>query len=60
MFSCFRRKTYTITVFEAVGDWRFHARAKNGEILFQSEGYTRKEDAERAALALTRARMVMA
>ncbi len=30
------------------GEWRWRLRSANGEILAQSEGYTRKEDAARA------------
>ena len=28
------------------GEWRWRLRAKNGEIVAQSEGYTRKESAQ--------------
>jgi uncharacterized protein YegP (UPF0339 family) len=31
------------------GEWRWHAQARNGEIVAQGEAHTRKEDAERAA-----------
>ena len=66
-----RRKVYTLHIFETgivaalkvpdtESSWHFHAKAANGEILFQSEGYTRKEDAERAAVALTKAKLVIA
>jgi len=36
------------TIFEdSSGEWRWNVRAGNGEIIAQSEGYTRKADAER-------------
>jgi uncharacterized protein YegP (UPF0339 family) len=43
-----RRKT--IEVFKGTdGQWYWHLRAGNGEIVTQSEGYTRKASALRAA-----------
>lgn len=57
---CLFRKRYTLHVFEAKDGWRFHAKAGNGEILFASESYTRKEDAVRACKALSKARLVLA
>lgn len=56
---CFWRKRaiYTVYVFRALDAWRFNAKAANGEILFQSEAYTRPEDAKRAARALCAARL---
>ena len=30
---------------DATGEWRWRLRARNGEIVAQSEGYTRKESA---------------
>jgi uncharacterized protein YegP (UPF0339 family) len=39
-------------VFEdEAGEFRWRLRAANGEIIAQSEGYTRKEDAERGLTA---------
>jgi uncharacterized protein YegP (UPF0339 family) len=38
---------YEIFQSETDGSWRWRLKARNGEILAQSEGYTRKEDAER-------------
>lgn len=35
--------------------WYWHLRASNGEIVAQSEGYTRKADAERGARDARRA-----
>ena len=52
------KKTYTIHVFQAADGWRFHAKAGNNEIIFQSESYTRKEDAERAARMVEDGRFV--
>jgi uncharacterized protein YegP (UPF0339 family) len=51
---CFlrRRTRAKVIVFEGAGGWYFHARAPNGEIIIQSEAYTRREDAECAARAL--------
>lgn len=40
---------------DAVGQWRWHLKAANGEIVAQSEAYTRKLDAVRGANALVRA-----
>ena len=42
-------KITTVEVFKGKGGWYFHARAKNGEIGTQSEAYTRKASAVRAA-----------
>jgi uncharacterized protein YegP (UPF0339 family) len=39
------------------GEWRWRLQAANGEIIAQSEGYTRREDAERG---LTTAKEVSA
>lgn len=36
------------------GEWRWRLVADNGEIVAQSEGYSRKEDAERGAAAVKR------
>lgn len=41
-----------IEVFPGEGGWYFHLRAKNGEILCQSEGYGSQRDARRGARAL--------
>lgn len=35
-------------IFPAKDGFRFHLKAANGEIVLQSEAYTRKHDAERA------------
>jgi len=32
------------------GDWFWHLRASNGQIVCQSEGYTRRSDAKRALI----------
>lgn len=37
------------------GEWRFHVKAANGEVVAQSEGYTSNESAKRGAKALVRA-----
>lgn len=44
-----------IEVFEAAdsGDWRWHRRAVNGEIICQGEGHTSEHDAWRAARRAT-------
>lgn len=39
-----------IEVFPAADGWRFRVRASNGQITAQSEGYTRRWTARRAAL----------
>jgi uncharacterized protein YegP (UPF0339 family) len=39
-------------VFPSEGGWYFHLRAKNGEILCQSEAYGSQRDARRGARAL--------
>ena len=36
---------------DTVGAWRWRLKAANGEIVAQSEAYTRREDAERGAKA---------
>lgn len=42
-----------IEVFQdKAGEWRFRVKGSNGEIVAQSEGYTRKEDARRGAQTL--------
>ena len=42
--------TARVEVFEAPdGEWYFHRKAANGEITSSSEGYTRKDDALKAA-----------
>lgn len=39
-----------IEVFEGIdGKWYFHGKAKNGKIVADSQGYTRKWSAKRAA-----------
>lgn len=43
----------TVEVFMASDGWRYRAKSANGEILHQSESYTRRVAAERAAIALT-------
>lgn len=53
------KRRYVLSVFPDAVGFRFHAKAANGEILFQSESYTRREDAERAAVALTKAKLVL-
>lgn len=54
MIVLFPKKRATITLRHgADGQWYFRAKAPNNEIVFQSEGYTRREDAERAAIAMT-------
>lgn len=40
------------------GEWYFHVVADNGEIVAQSEAYTRKADAERGAEDFRRAARV--
>lgn len=56
---CLFRKRYTLTVIPFGSDsWGWHAKAKNGEIVAQGEGYTRREDAERAARSLCEAKLV--
>ena len=52
-----KRSVYSVYVFRALDAWRFNAKAANGEILFQSEAYTRPDDAKRAAKALCAAKL---
>lgn len=52
------RKTYTLSIIPFGVNWGWHAKAKNGEIVASGEGYSRREDAERAAKALCAARLV--
>lgn len=40
-----KTKTKPIQVFKSKGQWYFRVRARNGEILCQSEGYKNKKDA---------------
>lgn len=55
------KPTAIITVFKDMSrEWRFNARAKNMEIIFQSEAYTRKADAQRAARALSKYQFYLA
>lgn len=35
-------------LWKSSGEWRFHLKAKNNEIVIASEGYTRKREAEQA------------
>lgn len=55
------RKTYLVTIHGEPnsGTFWFRVQAKNGEPLVTSETYTRREDAERAAVNFTKARLVM-
>lgn len=53
-----RRPLYTLTVVVHGDGWGWHAKAGNGEIIAQGEGYTRRADAERAARHLCAARLV--
>jgi uncharacterized protein YegP (UPF0339 family) len=40
----------TVELFQdRYGDWRFRAKAGNGEIIAASEGYSRKDSAKRGA-----------
>lgn len=59
-FNWFRRRpVYTLTVTPfGVNGWGWHAKAGNGEIVAQGEGYTRREDAERSARSMCAARLV--
>lgn len=44
-----------IEIFQASnGQWYFHVRAKNGQIVAASEGYTLRKDAVRGIAGLTR------
>lgn len=49
-----------IEVFESADGWRWRMRARNGEIVAQSESYTRRESAEDTARMLTQAKLVLA
>jgi uncharacterized protein YegP (UPF0339 family) len=54
---CFFRPRYTLHVVKNhAGQWYVQARAKNGELLFVTERYTRESDAVRAAEAIQAAR----
>lgn len=56
-----KRDVWTVQVAskpDAAGEWRWNCKAGNGEITQQGEGYTRREDAERAAKRLTEVRLV--
>lgn len=54
-----RERVYRLEVLPGKSghSWYFHGRALNGEIVFASEAYTRREDAERAVDALLEARL---
>jgi uncharacterized protein YegP (UPF0339 family) len=44
-----------IEIFQSIGgQWYFHVKGDNGEILAQSEGYTREADAEEGLKTLQR------
>lgn len=48
-----------IEVFQALDGWRWRMRARNGEIVAQSEAYTRRESAVDTATMFTKASIVM-
>lgn len=39
-------KQMTFEVFKSGTEWRFRVKAKNGEVIAQSEGYKNKKDCE--------------
>lgn len=54
---CFWKAKYTLRVLkDAGGQWYVQARAGNGEILFNTESYTRESDALRSAEQIAAAR----
>lgn len=54
---CFWRPRYTLHVVKNIaGQWYVQARAKNMEILWHTEAYSREEDALRSARAIAAAR----
>lgn len=55
MFNLFKPK-YRLEVFQGKDGWYVRAHAKNGEILFVTEAYTRREDAVRSAMHIKGAR----
>ena len=58
MFNLFKPK-YRLEVFQGKDGWYVRAQAKNGEILFITESYTRREDAVRSAVGLEGGRFVI-
>lgn len=58
MFNLFKTK-YLLEIFQAKDGWCVRAQAKNGEILFITESYTRREDAVRSAVGLEGGRFVI-
>lgn len=58
MLSIFKRR-YELEVFQGEKGWFVRARSKNGEILFVTESYTRREDAVRSAVGLAGGRFVI-
>ena len=54
---CFWRPRYDLTIVQNIaGQWFVQARARNHEILFNSESYARREDALRSARSIAAAR----
>lgn len=52
--------THRLTVYRSPDGWRWRLQAKNGKIVADSgEAYARKRNAEKAALALAAARIVV-
>lgn len=39
---------------DAAGEWRFNIKARNGQVVASSEGYTLRKDAVRAVMAIVR------
>lgn len=48
-----RKSPYEILQ-DRAGEWRFHVKGANGEIVAQSEGYTTRRGCERGLAALQR------
>lgn len=64
MIQCLKRlvgamPVVRIEVFQSADGWRWRMRARNGEIVAQSESYTRRESAEDTATMLTGAKLVL-
>lgn len=49
-----------IELFQGADGWRWRMRARNGEIVAQSEAYTRRESAEDTARMLVKAKLILA
>jgi len=58
MFNIFKPR-YHLEIAQGKDGWFVRAYAKNGEVLFVTESYTRREDAVRSAVGLAGGRFVI-